>query len=139
MNFGLAIASQRIPGTKIDLLALNNHHEPESANAALITYGKIFMPERDLEPTIKRLTPLLTDPSLIKKVDDAAGKTATPTQTSMVTNNDDMMMNDDVKVKEKVKGLKKGNGGQIQYAAGNNTMLSQVVGIIIGSPEFQRK
>lgn len=144
MNFGLAIASQRIPGTKIDLLALNNHHEPESANDALIKYGKLMMPERDLTSTVKQLTPLLTDPTLIQKVDDAAGKTAIPTATSM-TNNDDMMMNNnddamDTKVKGKgggLKGIKK--GGQIQYAAGNNNMLSQVVGIIIGSPEFQRK
>jgi hypothetical protein len=139
MNFGLAIASQRIPGIKLDLLALNNHHEPESANDALIKYSKLIMPERDLSTTIKRLTPLLTDPELIKKVDDAAGKTATPTSSGMI-NNDDVMMNDEVKVKEKLKGgLKKNYGNQIQYAAGNNNMLSQVVGIIIGSPEFQRK
>ena len=38
MNFGLAIASQRIAGTKLDLLSLNNRHEPESAIAALLTY-----------------------------------------------------------------------------------------------------
>ena len=65
MNFGLAIASQRIPGTKFDLLAMNNHHEPESAGAALTTYGKLMLPERDLSETVKRLTPLLNDPSLV--------------------------------------------------------------------------
>nr|WP_315822836.1 DUF1800 family protein [Paraflavitalea speifideiaquila] len=35
MNFGLALASNRIPGITVDLAALNNHHEPESAEAAL--------------------------------------------------------------------------------------------------------
>ncbi|MEJ7672843.1 MAG: DUF1800 domain-containing protein [Chitinophagaceae bacterium] len=68
MNFGLAIASQRIPGTKLDLLALNNRREPESSSAALITYSKLIMPERKLDSTIKKLTPLLNDPELVKKL-----------------------------------------------------------------------
>ncbi|MEJ7680871.1 MAG: DUF1800 family protein [Segetibacter sp.] len=68
MNFGLALASQRIPGVKVDLLALNNGHEPESAEAALATYSKIIMPEHDLTETVKRLTPLLRDPELEKKL-----------------------------------------------------------------------
>ncbi|WP_315822835.1 hypothetical protein [Paraflavitalea speifideaquila] len=33
----------------------------------------------------------------------------------------------------------KNNYASLPMAKGNNTMLSQVVGIIIGSPEFQRK
>ena len=145
MNFGLAVASQRIPGTKVDLLALNNHHEPESANAALITYSSLIMPERDLSQTIKRLTPMLNDPSLIKKIDDAATTTA-PVNPNQAANNmmtDNMSSNNEAEANDKkqgkgLKGLKKGNT-VIQYAVGNNNMLSQVVGIIIGSPEFQRK
>jgi uncharacterized protein (DUF1800 family) len=142
MNFGLAVASQRIPGTKVDLLALNQRHEPESATDALIKYSKLIMPERKLDSAIKKLTPLLNDPNLVKKVSDAADKSAAP-QTMMNTDvvmNDDMMDDDKPgkKAAKGVKGLKKGNT-QIQYATGTNTMLSQVVGIIIGSPEFQRK
>lgn len=34
---------------------------------------------------------------------------------------------------------KKNNNFTLAYAAGNNTMISQVTGILIGSPEFQRK
>ena len=144
MNFGLAIASQRIPGTKLDLLALNNRREPESSSAALITYSKLIMPERKLDSTIKKLTPLLNDPELVNKVSAAADKNAAP-QTSMVGTEaiiTDNMMDDDAfgkKGAKGVKGLKKGNNGAIQTVTGNNTMLSQVVGIIIGSPEFQRK
>ena len=145
MNFGLAMASQRIPGELVDLLALNNHHEPESPTAALITYGKIIMPERNLDQTVKQLTPLLTDPELINKVDAAAGKTMGAQPVSL--KNDDIMMseegmkdNKDAKVKEKIgKGFGKNKPLQLQTLAGNNSMLSQVVGIIIGSPEFQRK
>ena len=142
MNFGLAIASQRIPGTKMDLLALNNHHEPESPGAALITFSKLMMPERDLGETVKRLTPMLTDPTLVTRVNDAVAKTPVAQNTGM-TANEDMTMNDegkDGKVKDKPgKGFRKNNNAAIQTVAGNNTMLAQVVGIIIGSPEFQRK
>ena len=141
MNFGLAIASQRIAGTRLDLLALNNHHEPESATAALLTYGKLIMPERNLDETVKRLTPMLNDPELVKKVNQAADKN-TVQQTSMANN--EVVMNDDMndgignKGEKGKKGLKKGNA-TLQTVTGNNSMLSQVVGIIIGSPEFQRK
>jgi hypothetical protein len=142
MNFGLAIASQRIAGTKLDLLALNKRHEPESALDALVKYSKLIMPERNLDETVKRLTPMLNDPDLVKKINDAADKNKVQ-QTTMVNN--DLVMNDDMADgignqggKQQLKGLKKGNN-TLLTVAGNNSMLSQVVGIIIGSPEFQRK
>lgn len=126
MNFGLALAANRIPGVKVDLYALNNHHEPESAEAALETYGKLIMPERDLKVSIKRLTPLLNDPELDRKVNEAAGKTASSRQAALTQQNETMPGPDK-------------NRYALQYTKGGNNMLSQVVGIIIGSPEFQRK
>lgn len=140
MNFGLALASNRIPGITVDLLKLNNNHEPESTEAALLTFSKMVMPERNLDETIKRLTPMLNDPELGKKVDEAAGKTAPPVEMNLPTNEDEMTMDktqDDKKPKNKPG--KKNNPFDTTMLAGNNTMLSQVVGIIIGSPEFQRK
>lgn len=112
MNFGLALASGRIQGIKINLSALNDNHEPESAQAALTTYSKLIMPERDLTATIKRLSPMLNDPELIKKVDDASAKMSTskPVDPTM----------------EKPYNI-------------NKSMLAQVVGVIIGSPEYQRR
>lgn len=141
MNFGLAIASQRIPGVSIDLIALNNHHEPESAEAALLTYSRILMPERNLEQTIKRLTPLLNDPELIKKVDEAAGKAVVVPAVNNDTNND-VMMGDAMKPNNKInKRIQTDNGypSAPTTAKSNSPMLSQVVGIIIGSPEYQRR
>jgi hypothetical protein len=144
MNFGLALASQRIPGIVLNLVALNNNHEPESAEAALITYSKLIMPERNLDETIKRLAPLLNDPDLEQKIDQAAGKT-TATQPTNIEMNEDPMMNGNAagkNIKDKVvkKGLGKNTSlASMQSTAGNNSMLSQVVGIVIGSPEFQRK
>jgi len=103
MNFGLALATGRIPGLSFDLAALNNNHEPESAQAALVTYCHLIMPERDLDPTIKRLTPMLSDPNLPEKVSAADGE-------------------------KEMDGIKT-----------DAASLSQVVGVIIGSPEFQRR
>jgi uncharacterized protein (DUF1800 family) len=111
MNFGLALASGRIPGVNVDLLALNGGHEPESAQAALLIYGKLILPERDLDATVKRLTPMLSDPGFAQKVSEASAK---------------------------VSQLEEGvaMAGDV---AGADQMLAQVVGIIIGSPEYQRR
>jgi uncharacterized protein (DUF1800 family) len=134
MNFGLALASGKIPGVSFDLAALNNNREPESAEAALRTYAEIILPQRNLETTIKRLTPMVNDLRISNKINDAANKTAAPPAAEEQEMNE-MMMND-MPGKEKVK-KKKEDAMQTNF--GNNSMLAQVVGIIIGSPEFQRK
>jgi hypothetical protein len=97
------------------------------------------MPERDLEASVKRLTPLLNDPELEKKVDEAAGKSTASKQEMMHTNEDAKLDNatgNDTMDLRKQKGGKK---NAMQTANVKSTMLSQVVGIIVGSPEFQRK
>jgi uncharacterized protein (DUF1800 family) len=127
MNFGLALASQRIPGIKFDLLALNNNHEPESSEAALMSYSKLIMPERNLDKTIERLKSMLNDPDLVKKVETAASQNNK--MQDAVNEDDDLMMN------EKITDKKVNNSVKM---AGDN-MLAQVVGLILGSPEFQRK
>jgi uncharacterized protein (DUF1800 family) len=145
MNFGLALASQKIPGIKFDLAALNNHHEPESANDALRTYSKLLMPERDVESTIQRLTPLLTAPDIGKKVNAAAEQLSGnhSNDNNMQMNSEEGMMevSDNSALKEKVNRKNKLQSKDIVYNASfrNNSMLSQVVGIIIGSPEYQRR
>lgn len=147
MNFGLALASQRIPGITFSLAALNNNHEPESSEAALNIYSNILMPERNLDETIKRLTPLINDPELNKKIAAAANKTPAPqTANTETMAGDDMMMTSNVMDKQKTVIERPGKKyapnvsmQQMMGNAGNNSMLSQVTGIIIGSPEFQRK
>ncbi|HEX8315186.1 MAG TPA: DUF1800 domain-containing protein [Flavisolibacter sp.] len=138
MNFGLAFASNRIAGVKVDLMALNNNREPESAEEALRVYSKILMPERNIDETVKRLTPLLNDPELQKKIDLAAGQTATSKAAAQDDRAGDEMMEKGGKGAKKMGGKKNGEP-QIVLAKGNNSMLGQVVGIIIGSPEFQRR
>lgn len=141
MNFGLALAAQKIPGVRINLAALNNNHEPESPEAALVTYSKIIMPERDLSETLKRLTPMLSDPDLINKVDKAASKATVPSASSTMMNAEEnrMMSDDQMMVKPKDPKGKQAINKAKQGSFGNNSMLAQVVGVIIGSPEFQRR
>jgi uncharacterized protein (DUF1800 family) len=122
MNFGLAFAGGRIQGISIDLLSLNNHHEPESAMAALGIYGKILVPFGDSLQMQKRLSPLLNDPALAQKVSSAASSRNT---NETKVNNDSLRQVTAALV--------------MQRAKQNNIMLAQVVGVLIGSPEFQRR
>ncbi len=127
MNFGLAFAGQKIPGLKMDLLALNNNHEPESADQALALYSNLLLPERDNAANIKRLSTFVRDGNVADKINQAAEKTNTSSSTEMM--NTDMM---------NTKG-KKSKPYTMHSATVNNSMVAQVTGIIIGSPEFQRK
>ncbi|REA58059.1 DUF1800 domain-containing protein [Dyadobacter luteus] len=119
MNFGLALASGKISGIRADLPALNQYHEPESSQAALVTYSKLIIPERDLAKTVERLKPMLNDPELSEKVNKASQATA--------GNDNDMQAAN--KTTTTAKPARKENV----------TMLAQVVGVIIGSPEYQRR
>lgn len=133
MNFGLDIAANQIRGTRCDLLQLNNQHEPENANAALITYSSILLPERNQENTIKRLSPLLTNPEFKEKVFeaiDATQKNNKPEKMMSLDIDSTMMLMEEIEIKEEKK---------INQDENVKKMLAQVVGIIIGSPEFQRK
>jgi uncharacterized protein (DUF1800 family) len=136
MNFGLALASKRIPGITFNLATINNNHEPESAEAALLIYSRLFMPERKLDETIARLKPMLNDPNLAVNVAQAAEKTVPPAQMNTMVNVDANLENGSTKEKLGKKALANARPMQTN---GTNTMLSQVVGVIIGSPEFQRK
>ena len=135
MNFGLALASKKIPGITFDLAALNNNHEPESAEAALIVYSKMFMPGRALNETVNRLKPMLNAPDLEANVAKAAERNTVNKQTMNANNEDTTLMDAMDKKQAQAKALA---NAKLQKNATSN-MLSQVVGVIIGSPEYQRK
>lgn len=145
MNFGLAFATEKIPGVKLNLAALNDNHEPESAEAALAVYSKILLPERNQDDNIRRLTAMVRDANLEQKINDAAGKTVSATQDMNTAATDDMMMQDTPRNNKRIKAndkkalSKKNLPVTTLYVAGNTSTVSQVAGIIIGSPEFQRK
>jgi uncharacterized protein (DUF1800 family) len=148
MNFGLAFATEKIPGVKINLAALNDNHEPESAEAALAIYSRILLPERNQDDNIRRLTAMVRDVNLEQKINDAAAKAAPPATEMALPQNDMMVMNETAattpnrrnrRMNEKAALSKKNLPVTTLYVAGNVNTVSQVAGIIIGSPEFQRK
>ena len=147
MNFGLAFAAEKIPGVKLNLTALNDNHEPESAEAALAIYSKILLPERNQEENNRRLTAMVKDSNLEQKISSAAEKTTVNAEITSVES-DEMMVSENRNKKgqknkenanEKAALSKKNLPMTTVYVAGNVNMVSQVAGIIIGSPEFQRK
>lgn len=144
MNFGLAFATGKIPGVKLNLAALNDNHEPESAEAALAIYSKILLPERNQDENIRRLTAMVRDTNLEQKLNEAAAKNPLATVDVQTEQQDEMMgasmkKNKREKTNEKKALGKKNLPVTTLYVAGNTNTVSQVAGIIIGSPEFQRK
>jgi len=96
MNFGLAFATGKIPGLTIDLLSLNQHHEPESIESALKIYSHILLPERNQDANIKRLTAMINDQQVGAKIVEAANKT----QLNNSDTETDMMMSDRAEKKQ---------------------------------------
>jgi uncharacterized protein (DUF1800 family) len=151
MNFGLQFASGRVDGVGLDLPALHGGREPESRQEALSLYANMLLPGRNLETVMKQLTPMVTDPGLAKKIDDAAPRQEAPAAgATAAASNDDETMMDDVairkgpraaRVAKAGKGGKKMGGDPIRPPRDLHppTPLEQVVGVILGSPEFQRR
>ncbi|MBU3743033.1 MAG: DUF1800 domain-containing protein [Sediminibacterium sp.] len=130
MNFGLAFATGKIPGVKLDVLALNQHHEPESAEDALQTYSSILLPERNQEANIRRLTSLLKETGLEEKIHQAANR-------QPVISGDDMSEGMDANRRNDAQ--QKNLADANRQPASTAGILQQVTGVIIGSPEFQRR
>jgi len=118
MKFGLSLASGKIKGAKVDLAKLNNYHEPESADAALMTYAEILLPERDLSETVDILRSLIYDPLIHQKVADAIDQSNDGSKTDGLDGETEPLNM---------------SGGPAEVD------LAQVVGILLGSPEFQRR
>lgn len=138
MNFGLAFATGKIPGVNLDLLALNQRHEPESAEDALKIYSRLLLPERNQDENIKRLTALIKDEQVGDKIVAATNNLPKPVaETEM-----DMMDSHGQRFEKQQESAmlsKKNFAVKPTMLPGNNSTVAQVTGVIIGSPEFQRK
>lgn len=105
MNFGLQLAAGRVRGIGMDLPELNGGREPASREEALNVYARLLMPGRNLDSALKLLGPMVGDPDLVRKIDEAAPK----------------------------------DGASEVGDRRPSTPVEQVVGVILGSPEFQRR
>jgi uncharacterized protein (DUF1800 family) len=140
MNFGLQFASQRIPGIDIDLPSLHDGPEPESRQAALSTFAALLLPGRDLSSTIRLLTPMVSDPAVARRVDDAAPKESP--QAVQARADDEAQMAGGGGGNHAGAGARRRQRGEVVRVAEPRhppTAIEQVVGVILGSPEFQKR
>ena len=144
MNFGLQLATGRVAGLELALAGLNGNREPESLDAALSTYVPLLMPERDPTETVRRLEPVVRDPELAKKIEDAAPADEGSRESFF----DDFGGGSfggfgGPRSGESAFGGP-GRRGRWRDRAPlptdiDNSPLAHVVGVILGSPEFQRR
>ncbi len=151
MNFGLQFATQRIAGFDVDLPSLHDGHEPESREQALGTYAALLLPGRDLGTTIKLLTPLISDPDVGHRVEAAAPAPAAAVSPAVAAvaapAGTDEMQSPNPRPARQGAGGGGGGGGRVRQAEVVRavqprhppTAIEQVVGLILGSPEFQRR
>ncbi|MGH9465522.1 MAG: DUF1800 family protein, partial [Thermoanaerobaculia bacterium] len=133
MNFGLALAAGRVRGVRFELARLTGYREPESRAAALDTYLALLLPERDVSGTRQQLEALVEAPGLEEKVDAAPPADGPQVEEGLLEETEEMEL---------------WSALLAQPAAGDErqdrdvappTPLEQVVGVIFGSPEFQRR
>jgi uncharacterized protein (DUF1800 family) len=133
MNFGLQLAAGRIGGVDLDLKALNGGREPASRDEALKVYAGLLLPGRNLDPVLAQLGPMIHDPGLAKKVEAAA-----PPDDPLTGVMD--MDGDSFADEERPRGWKRlVSSPPVPRDLHPPTPVEQVVGVILGSPEFQRR
>ncbi len=136
MDFSLALTTNQIAGTRVNLNSFTNHQDPQNAQLAIVTYSKLLLPEQNPDETIKQLTPLLSDPTLAAKMNIPVRPAPAPAPASekpTVGAPGDMALMS-VPQDNKPKPV-----APVVANKPNNNMQALVAGIIIGSPGFQRR
>ena len=134
MSFGLQLAGGQIAGVHIDLSALDGGREPESLSDALRTYLPLLLPGREPERAFARLEPVIRDPDLARKLAAEA-----PVQTSDAGFAlDDLDLGWELESAARAPRGRQGRPGR-EPQPPSTGRLGHVVGVILGSPEFQRR
>ncbi len=149
MNFGLEIA-QGTPTVRFSLLALVDGREPESVEEGLRVFAKILMPQRDHEATIQALLPALGNRDLPERLGrrlQMADQRAESEDEQMSAETTDSIAYGDFEMAATV-----GDDGEESVAAmarepmivaqgsfEESASLEHLVGLLLGSPEFQRR
>lgn len=123
MNFSVALVSNRIPGTRVNLSKFEGKNKQEvlSKAAATILGGEIAPNTRAM--LLKQIEQPLIEPKLSADSEDAAMENAS------------MAM-----MPAKGQGGKRGNAQPARLLApSGNPEVFKVVGLILGSPDFQRQ
>ncbi|HRC86479.1 MAG TPA: DUF1800 domain-containing protein, partial [Thermoanaerobaculia bacterium] len=140
MNFGLALAAGRVGGVRLELATLVGEREPESREEALDLLLPLLLPERETAALRPQLAAAVRESGLARKVaersEQAGGASAMEDYGSL---------EEDPVFSQLEPGRDSPYGRLFQRhrrAAGvehEPTAVEQVVGVILGSPEFQRR
>ncbi len=114
MNFCLQLAAGRIGGVRVDLGRLRPGKPPRTVEEALTAYAHCVLPGRDVRATVEQLLPAALDPSFAQRVSEAA--TARGVRGAVAARPADKV--------------------RVELTPASQ---ASVVGILLGSPEFQRR
>ncbi|HUQ31628.1 MAG TPA: DUF1800 domain-containing protein [Pyrinomonadaceae bacterium] len=133
LNFGLALASNRIPGTRVDLARFNKNDSKEGANAEQVM-------SRFLEVIVQGDISAKTKATLLRQLREPlpVAPPQTATAATSMTDDDSAMM----RPGGGGGGGRRGQQGQLVMADLSRTANPEAVkavGLILGSPEFQRQ
>jgi len=133
MNFGLRLAAGAVPGVEVDLPALTGGREPESRRDALAVYGALLLPGRDLGDALARLAPVAAAPGLAGRV-SAAAPAAAAAEPGAAAGLDDLLPAEPGEPAAETAAASAADPWSAEPEA-----LAQVVGVLLGSPEYQRR
>ena len=126
MNFGLELASGRLAGVRFDLTALAGARPAGSPEAALLTYGGLLLPERELATVFASLVPLVRDEGLSHRLDAEAR----PVPSGM-----DMSEQRLGRWENPFPDYRR----DASLRVADDSLRARVAGVLLGSPEFQRR
>lgn len=137
MNFGLELGTGRLAGARVDLAALAGGKEPSSPEEALAAFGPLLLPERDLAAMTAQLAPLAADPQLALRLaerqsESESTESAVDAELAALfgfATGPDRARRD--------RGWLEAPAPEA--AAGPPTPAGSVAGLLLGSPEFQRR
>ena len=127
MSFGLALAAGEVRNARIDLAALatlGGGHVPATPQEALGVYAPRLLPERDLSRTLPQMREMAADPGLARRL-STESRPASPESPPSDPDLGPLFA--------------WRRGSQARPVASAPSALEQVVGVILGSPEFQRR
>ena len=139
MDFSLALTSGQIAGIKVNLNAFSNQPNPQDA---IKQFSRLLLPGANPDETTKQLMPLLSDPAIIAKINNAGNQAAK--QPAPAAEKPTAGAPGDMALMSAVSEIKIPAPAPAKpvYAANTNkngNMQALIAGIIIGSPEFQRR
>ncbi len=138
-NFGLMLASNRIPGTRVDLKQFVSNGDGQSLNKDQIM-------DRFLDLIVAGDITAKTRAALMKQLDEQT-TLLVPAMSAKTTPSNSSMASESTESKESVGSMdreplfrQRGQRQQLARADANITdPMTKIVGLILGSPEFQRQ